>query len=149
MKKEKGFTLVELLIVVAIIGILAAIAIPQFNKYKIRGYLAALRSDLKNAHTSGSAYLTDYPNLTITLTTQLVRGGWKGSDKVVATEAKCDMGTSAGRLTLKSSNVNNTNVSYPGAIPVVAGATFNAAATGTDAEGQIAFEGTTFIPIVQ
>ena len=64
-KEEKGFTLIELLIVVAIIGILAAIAIPQFSQYRQRGYVASMKSDLKNAYTAAQAYLTDNTNVTL------------------------------------------------------------------------------------
>ena len=58
-KDQKGFTLIELMIVIAIIGILAAIAIPQFSAYRTRSYNSAANSDIRNACTAQEAYYVD------------------------------------------------------------------------------------------
>ena len=59
-KNQKGFTLIELMIVVAIIGILAAIAIPQFSAYRIRAFNSSALSDARNLVTSETAFYADW-----------------------------------------------------------------------------------------
>jgi prepilin-type N-terminal cleavage/methylation domain-containing protein len=57
--RATGFTLVELLIVIVIVGILVAIAIPQFHYTRERAFTATMKHDLKNLSTAQEAYFID------------------------------------------------------------------------------------------
>ncbi|MFH1741267.1 MAG: prepilin-type N-terminal cleavage/methylation domain-containing protein [bacterium] len=57
--KRRAFTLIELLIVVAIIGILAAIAVPNFMNARIRAEVARVEGDLKSITTAHEMYKLD------------------------------------------------------------------------------------------
>lgn len=56
---NKGFTLIELMIVVAVIGVLAAIAIPQYQNYVAKSELAAAYSTLSALKTNTEDYLAN------------------------------------------------------------------------------------------
>ena len=76
---EKGFTLIELMIVIAIIGILAAIAIPQFSNYRIRAYNTSAISDIKNLQVSEATFMGDWQTFGISEAAALPGAGGVGS----------------------------------------------------------------------
>ena len=81
MNKQRGFTLVELLIVVVIIGILASIAIPKYTSTRQKAFLSSIKTDLKNLATHQEIY----HNTAFSFASSLALAGATVSDGVTIT----------------------------------------------------------------
>jgi len=107
MKKQQGFTLIELMIVVAIIGILAAIAIPAYQDYTIRAQVSEGLSLSSGAKAAVAEFFQD-------------SGGWPANNGEAGLEAsgsisgkyvtQVAVGAANGILTVTYGNDANTNI---------------------------------------
>ena len=70
MIRRRGFTFVELLVVMLLLGALSSMAVPRFREYKTRAFVAAMLSDLGNLKIAEEAYWAEHEKYA-TDTTQL------------------------------------------------------------------------------
>ena len=107
LRNNKGFTLIELMIVVAIIGILAAIAIPNFMQYQCKSKQSEAKTNLGAIATSEETYMAEY--------NKYIAGTGAGTTQKMDTLGWESKGTPK----------------YEYSVTTAAGITFTATATGT------------------
>ena len=109
--QRRGFTMIELLMVVVIIGLLASLAIPRFSDTKDRARLAAMKADLRNLVSAQEVYMMDHqtyasdpdalafkgsPNVTISLASSTgFAASWSASATSNGGALSCKIGLGA------------------------------------------------------
>ena len=104
---DKGFSLVELLVTVAIVALLAAIALPQFMAYRARAVDSHMKGDLKNAALAMESYFAEKKKYTTTVP-EIVAAGFNQTEGVTLT---IDV-TSPSSYTLTASKPSGTQASF-------------------------------------
>jgi len=130
---QKGFTLIELMIVVAIIGILASIAIPQFSTFRIKAFNSAAIADLHSVSLAEEALYTDYQEYGSTQLTATVVGAAAGSVLVGEKALVAAPAASVKPAVVGVTSTANTPAQMPITISTKVSLIANAEATGLSA----------------
>lgn len=111
-KMTKGFTLIEIMIVVAILAILAAIAIPNFITYRNTAQMNACKSNMQQIVSAAEAYRIKYPTETSINVSDLTDANKGAFLKKLVT---CPLG---GSYTIGTDTKGNFTVTCPSASAV-------------------------------
>ena len=114
-KMQKGFTLVEIMIVVAIIAILAAIAIPNFVAYRRESQEKACRGNMKTIQVAAETYYTTNPKATTIGPSELIKSDGTGllKGKAASDMPTCPLDGTAYTITLENNMVTVTCENHP------------------------------------
>jgi type IV pilus assembly protein PilA len=130
-ENQKGFTLIELMIVVAIIGILAAIAIPNFMRFQAKSKQSEAKTNLGALGTTAESFRTENDTYIVAAITDL---GWvpQGNSRFgyFYHALGIDAGVGAGEPTVAGNCADATAGTAPAVAVASTASTFDAAAQG-------------------
>jgi type IV pilus assembly protein PilA len=136
MGREEGFTLVELLVVMLILGLLAAIAIPSFFNQRDKARDADAKADVRTAQTAIESYATDNNGSYSSATPALLEAQEASLNDAVADGELTVTVTDGGAgysVAMASDNTPNTfTIARSGAVGTVGQVTFSCTAVGSD-----------------
>jgi type IV pilus assembly protein PilA len=140
-KFQRGFTLVELMVVVAIIGILSAIAVPNFKKYQAKAKSSEAKLQLASLYSAEISFMADYDNYATCLGEMGYDPSGSAAARYYTVGFSAASDSNARAVTNGATCPADSRFVYP-AGKLVAGGTIQENVAGTNV---VAANGTTFI----
>lgn len=126
--RRLGFTFIELLVVMVVMGVLTAVGVPRIRNMKERSYQATLRNDLGALRTAQEAYFAENhqyatdtlqleyrtsANVTVTIVSEDPYTGWRAAAKHKWLNSPCTTASGAEAVGVESGAIVCSNLAMP------------------------------------